>query len=104
MSPIPGTTSPGLVVETLSDQRVPDIALCLDPGLTDGPPPDGEVRQQHICHTDHEHGRPSGVCVLCPHLYSLFNQDCVAAHNSSIIKFPGGMTVVGLITGDDEAA
>jgi hypothetical protein len=41
-------------------------------------------------------------CVLCPLLYSLFNHDCVAAHDSdTIITFADDTTVVGLITDDE---
>ena len=43
--------------------------------------------------------------MLSPLLYSLFTHDRVAAHNSNtIIKFADDMTVVGLITDDDETA
>jgi hypothetical protein len=49
-------------------------------------------------------GGPQG-CVLSPLLYSLFTHNCVAMHNSNtIIKFADKMTVVGLITDDDETA
>ena len=50
-------------------------------------------------------GAPQG-CVLTPLLYSLFIQDCVAAHDSNtIIKFADDdETVVGLITDNDERA
>ena len=42
-------------------------------------------------------------CVLSPFLYSLFTHDCVAKHDSNIIiKFADNMTVVGLITDDNE--
>ena len=38
-------------------------------------------------------------------LYSLFAHDCVAVHNSNtIIRFADDMTVVGLVTGNDETA
>ncbi|KAI3372437.1 hypothetical protein L3Q82_022927, partial [Scortum barcoo] len=47
-------------------------------------------------------GAPQG-CVLSPLLYSLFTHDCVATHSSNtIVKFADDMTVIGLITGDDE--
>ena len=47
---------------------------------------------------------PQG-CVLSPHLYSLFTQDCVAAHDSNtIIKFADDTTVVGLITNNEKTA
>jgi NADPH-dependent curcumin reductase CurA len=40
-----------------------------------------------------------------PFPYSLFTHDFVARHNShTIIKFADDMTVVGLITDDDETA
>ena len=49
-------------------------------------------------------GAPQG-CVLSPLLYSLFPRDCVSMHDShTIIKFADDMTVVGLITDDDETA
>ncbi|KAI3367953.1 hypothetical protein L3Q82_026780, partial [Scortum barcoo] len=52
-------------------------------------------------------GAPQG-CVLSPLLYSLFTHDCVATHSSNtIVKFADGpvdTTVLGLITGNDEAA
>ena len=45
---------------------------------------------------------PQGFSSL---LYSLFNHDCVAMHDSnSIIKFADNTTVVGLITKNDETA
>ena len=48
--------------------------------------------------------RASQGCMLSPLLYSLFTHDCVPAHDSdTIIKFDD-MTVVGLITNDDETA
>ena len=44
-------------------------------------------------------------CVLSPALYSLFTHDCVAMHASnSIVKFANDITVVGLITNNDEMA
>lgn len=47
---------------------------------------------------------PQG-CVLSPLLYSLFTYDCVASqNNTSIIKFAGDTTVIGLITGGVETA
>ncbi|KAI3362263.1 hypothetical protein L3Q82_012229, partial [Scortum barcoo] len=68
----------------------------LTPGCADG--------QHHILHPDSEHRHPQG-CVLSPLLYSLFTHDCVATHSSNtIIKFADDMTVIGLITGDDETA
>ena len=43
--------------------------------------------------------------MLSPLLYSLFTHDCVAMHASnSIIKFADYITVVGLITNNDETA
>ena len=43
--------------------------------------------------------------MLSPLLYSLFNHEGVAKHNSnSIIKFADDTTVVGLITDNDETA
>jgi hypothetical protein len=42
--------------------------------------------------------------VLIPLLYSLFTHDCVTTHDSITIKFADDMTVIGLITGDDESA
>jgi gmma-aminobutyric acid receptor subunit gamma/cGMP-dependent protein kinase 2 len=58
-----------------------------------GPPLGWEGRQQH----------PPQWCVLSPLLYSLFTHDCVAAHDSNtIIKVADDMTVVGLISNDNE--
>ena len=55
--------------------------------------------RKHICHTDNQHGCPSGVCVLSPLLYILFTHDCVVTHDSkTIIKFADDSTVAGLIT------
>jgi hypothetical protein len=42
-------------------------------------------------------------CVHSPLLYSLFTHDCLATHDS-FIKFTVYMTVVGLITDDNETA
>jgi hypothetical protein len=43
--------------------------------------------------------------VLSPLLYSLFTHDCGAVYDSNtIIKLADDMTVVGLITDDDEIA
>jgi hypothetical protein len=68
--------------------------------LSTGLPPSVEGWQQHlIINTE----APKG-CVLSPLLYFLFTHDCIAAHDSNtIIKF-ADMTVVGLITDDNEAA
>ena len=42
-------------------------------------------------------------CVLSPLLYALFTHDCTPRHNSNtIIKFAVDITVVGLITNNDE--
>jgi hypothetical protein len=42
-------------------------------------------------------------CMLSALLYSLFTHNCVAKHDSNIIiKFADNMTVVGLITDDNE--
>ena len=38
-----------------------ELNTSLDPGLPDGPPPGGKVRQQHISHADPQHVGPSGV-------------------------------------------
>ena len=47
-------------------------------------------------------GAPQG-CVVSPLLYSLFNHDCMARHDSNtIIKFADDTTVVGLITDNDD--
>ena len=44
-------------------------------------------------------------CVLTPLLYSLFNHNCTASHDSNtIITFADDTTVVGLITENDETA
>ena len=49
-------------------------------------------------------GAPQG-CMLSPLLYSLFTHDCMARHDSNtIIKFADDITVVGLITDNDETA
>ncbi len=43
--------------------------------------------------------------MLSPILYSLFTHDCIPVHGSnSIIKFADDITVVGLISGNDETA
>ena len=44
-------------------------------------------------------------CMLSPLLYSLFTHDCSARHDSNtIIEFSDALTVVGLITDNDETA
>ncbi|KAI3372221.1 hypothetical protein L3Q82_022659 [Scortum barcoo] len=49
-------------------------------------------------------GAPQG-CVLSPLLHSLFMHDCMATRSfNTIIKFGDDMTVISLITGDDETA
>jgi hypothetical protein len=49
-------------------------------------------------------GAPQG-CVLSPLLYFLFTHESVAMHASnSIVKFANDITVVGLITNNDETA
>lgn len=48
-------------------------------------------------------GAPQG-CVLSPLLFTLLTHDCEAAHSSNhIIKFADDTTVVGLISGVNEA-
>ena len=48
-------------------------------------------------------GSPQG-CVLSPLLYSLYTSDCSPTHPENIfVKFAGDTTVVGLITGGNEA-
>ncbi|KAK3531441.1 hypothetical protein QTP70_020527 [Hemibagrus guttatus] len=48
-------------------------------------------------------GAPQG-CVLSPQLFTLLTHDCAAMHSSShIIKFTDDMTVVGLISKNDES-
>ena len=48
---------------------------------------------------------PFQESVLSPLLYTLFNRDCVATHNSNTtIMFADVTTVVGLINADDETA
>src|SRR4029434_8565879 len=49
-------------------------------------------------------GSPQG-CILCPLLYSLYTQDCVATHSYNIIlKFADDTTILGLISNNDETA
>ncbi|KAK3537789.1 hypothetical protein QTP70_018943, partial [Hemibagrus guttatus] len=49
-------------------------------------------------------GAPQG-CVLSPLLFTLLTHDCAAMHSSNhIIKFADDMTVVGLISNNDESA
>lgn len=49
-------------------------------------------------------GVPRG-CVLSPILYSLFTHNCQSEHvSNSIIKFADDITVVGLVSGDNEQA
>jgi hypothetical protein len=49
-------------------------------------------------------GAPQG-CVLSLTLYSLFNHDCMARHDSNtIIQFPDDTAVVGMITDNNETA
>ncbi|KAK0153884.1 putative RNA-directed DNA polymerase from transposon X-element [Merluccius polli] len=49
-------------------------------------------------------GSPQG-CVLSPLLYCLYTHDCSPANNSNlIVKFADDTTVVGIISGGDEAA
>ena len=49
-------------------------------------------------------GAPQG-CVLSPRLYSLFTHNYMVRHDSNtIIKFAADITVVGLITDNDETA
>lgn len=44
-------------------------------------------------------------CILSPLLFSLFTQDCTAMHSTNhIIKFRDDMTVLGLISRNDETA
>ncbi|KAF7711310.1 hypothetical protein HF521_000321 [Silurus meridionalis] len=49
-------------------------------------------------------GAPQG-CVLSPLLFTLLTHDCVAMHSSNhIVKFANDMSVVGLISKNDESA
>ncbi|KAK3548106.1 hypothetical protein QTP70_004720 [Hemibagrus guttatus] len=49
-------------------------------------------------------GAPQG-CMLSPLLFTLLTHDCAAMHSSNqIIKFADNMTVVGLISKNDESA
>lgn len=56
----------------------------------------------HSLQSDHQHNHG---CVLCPVLYTLFPNDCLAAHSSnSTIKFADDTTIIGLIPGNDDSA
>ncbi|KAI2646751.1 Protein adenylyltransferase SelO [Labeo rohita] len=58
---------------------------------------------QHLKHYHTEHRCPTGLCRLCPLLFTLLTHDCTAKFSSNnIVKFADDTTVVGLISNNDE--
>ena len=75
------------------------------PVLPDGPPPQVvRVGNNTSAKLILNKGAPQG-CMLSPLLYSLFNHDCLAKHDSNtIIKLADDTMGVGLITDNSETA
>ncbi|KAI5085621.1 gastrula zinc finger protein XlCGF28.1-like, partial [Silurus meridionalis] len=86
-------------------EKIENTSLCnwiLD--FLTGRPQSVWIRNSISSTTTLSTGAPQG-CVLSPLLFTLLTQDCVATHTSNhIIKFADDMTVVGLISKNDESA
>ncbi|KAK3537182.1 hypothetical protein QTP70_002640 [Hemibagrus guttatus] len=69
-----------------------------------GRPQSVRIRNSTSSATTLNTGAPQG-CVLSPLLFTLLNHDCAAMHSSNhIIKFTDDMTVVGLISKNNEGS
>ncbi|XP_062903643.1 uncharacterized protein LOC134346246 [Mobula hypostoma] len=80
------------------------LPLQLDPRFPDWETSVSPDREQHLQHHHTEHGGPPG-CVLSSLLFTLLTHDCAATHSSNqIIKFADDMTMVCLISKNDESA
>ncbi|KAK3563593.1 hypothetical protein QTP86_031826 [Hemibagrus guttatus] len=92
--------SPDCETEPAGPEHPP---LQLDPGLP-GRPQSVRIGNSFFSTTTLSIGAPQG-CLLSPLLFTLLTHNCAAMHSSNhIIKFADDMTVMGLISKNDESA